>query len=255
MVKESKELKKICVIAVLAVGAVALAQPPGRGFARQDVFRGQFQAKVVTGEPYSGVGVTTLKRTLSDGNTINEANCVKVYRDSAGRTRREETRNSSTCSATPQTILISDPVAAVEYVINSENSTYRQFTIKTPPARTPPPAGSRPTNPNQVQTSLGMELIPGTSLSADGTQVVTTIPAGQFGNTQPITITSIRWYSPDLQIVIQSSRTDPRNGSSNYQLSSVLTAEPAESLFALPAGLTLQQGPSHGPNGRGRRAQ
>ncbi len=96
------------------------------------MFRGQFQAKVVTGEPYSGVGVTALQRTLSDGNAINESSCVKVYRDSAGRTRREETRNSSTCSASPQTILISDPVAGVQYVINEKDNSYRQFPIKTP---------------------------------------------------------------------------------------------------------------------------
>jgi hypothetical protein len=79
---------------------------------------------------------------------------------------------------------------------------------------------------------------------------VTTIPAGEFGNAAAITITSVRWYSPDLQIVIQSSRTDPRSGASTYQLSNISTAEPAETLFQLPSGLTLQQGPS----ARGRRA-
>ena len=255
MMKGSKELTKTFLIAVLGLSAIALAQPPGHGrnFAGQDVFRGQFQGKVVTNEPYSGVGVSALQRTLSDGNVINEASCVKVYRDSSGRTRREETRNSSTCSATPQTILISDPVAAVEYVINAQNNTYRQFNIKTPPARSTPPAGGRPANPNQVQTSLGMQPIAGTSLNAEGTKIVTTIPAGQFGNAQPVTITSVRWYSPDLQIVIQSSRTDPRNGVTTYQLSDVSTVEPAATLFTLPSGLTLQQGSSRGPNGRGRR--
>jgi hypothetical protein len=240
---------KFCFIALLGLSAVALAQRPSWNF--QGGFQGRFQAKVVTNEPYSGVGVTTSKRTLSDGNTINESNCVKVYRDSSGRTRREETRNSSTCSATPQTIFISDPVAGLQYVINAQNSTYRQFTIKTPAAGTTPPTGTRPANPNQVQTSLGTEAISDTSLSAQGTQTVTTIPAGQFGNAAPITITSIRWYSPDLQIVIQSSRTDPRNGgATTYQLSNISTAEPAETLFQLPSGLTLQQGPS----ARGRRA-
>jgi hypothetical protein len=243
-------------IAVLGLSAIAFAQPPGRGwnFAGQDVFRGQFQAKVVTGEPYSGIGVTTLQRTLSDGNAINESNCVKVYRDSSGRTRREETRNASTCSATPQTILISDPVAGVEYVINQKDNSYRQFPYKTPRTGAATPAGDRPVNPNQVETSLGTQPIAGTSLSAQGTQAVTTIPAGRFGNAQPITITSVRWYSPDLQVLIQSSRNDPRNGVSTYQLSNVSTSEPAGSLFILPAGLTLEQGPSHGPNGRGRRA-
>jgi hypothetical protein len=252
----SKELINRFFIAILGLSAIAFSQPPGHGrnFAGQDMFRGQFQAKVVTGEPYSGVGVTALQRTLSDGNAINESSCVKVYRDSAGRTRREETRNSSTCSATPQTILISDPVAGVEYVINQKDNSYRQFPLKTPRAGGVPPAGNRPANPNQVQTSLGTQPIAGTSLSAQGTQTVTTIPAGQFGNAQPITITSVRWYSPDLEVVTQSSRNDPRNGVSTYQLSNVSTAEPAASLFTLPAGLTLEQGPSHGPNGRDRRA-
>jgi hypothetical protein len=240
---------KSCLIVLLGLSAVAMAQRPGWDFHRG--FHGPFQGKVVANEPYSGVGVTTSKRTLSDGNTINEASCVKVYRDSSGRTRREETRKSATCSTTPSSIFISDPVAGVEYAIDAQNNTYRQFTIKTPPAGTTPPTRQHPTNPNEVQTSLGTMAIPGTSLSAQGTQTVTTIPAGKFGNTQAITDTSIRWYSPDLQIVIQSSRTDPRSGATTYQLSSISTAEPAESLFQLPSGLTLSQGPS----AKGRRAQ
>ena len=244
---------KLSFIALLGLSAVAvaLAQRPAWNF--QGGFHGLFQGKVVTNEPYSGVGVTTTKRTLSDGNTINESSCAMVYRDSFGRTRREETRHAAACSTTPQTIFISDPVAGVQYVINAQDKTYRQFTIKTPPAGAAPPAGARPANPSQVETALGTQAIAGTSLSAQGTQTVTTIPAGRFGNAQPITITSTRWFSADLQIVIQSSRTDPRSGATNYQLSNISTAEPAETLFQLPAGLTLQQGP-HGLNGRGRRA-
>jgi hypothetical protein len=244
---------KVCFIALLGLSAAALAQRPGWNF--EGGFRGLFQGKVVTNEPYSGVGVTTSKRTLSDGNTINESNCVKLYRDASGRTRSEETRNSSTCSATPRSIFISDPVAGVQYVINAQNSTYRQFTIKTPPAGTTPTVNARPANPNEVHASVGTETIPGTSLSAQGTQTVTTVPAGKFGNAAAITITAVRWYSPDLQIVIQSSRTDPRSGVSTYQLSNISTAEPAEALFQLPSGLTLQQGPSQPDSQwRGRRA-
>jgi hypothetical protein len=239
---------KLCFLTLLGLSAVALAQRPAGNF--QGGFRALHQGKVVLNEPYSGVGVTTSKRTLADGNTISESNCVKVYRDTFGRTRREETRNSSTCSATPQMILISDPVAGVEYVINEQNSTYRQFTIKAPPAGTTTTT-TRPTNPNEVTTTCASQPIAGTSLTAECTQTVTTIPAGKFGNTQAITITSTRLYSPDLQIVIASTRTDPRNGVTTYQLSNISTAEPVESLFQLPSGLTLQQGPS----ARGRRAQ
>jgi hypothetical protein len=235
---------KSCFLILLGVSAVALAQRPTWNFAGG--FRGLFAGKTVTGEPYSATGVTTRTQTLANGNAINRASCTKLYRDSAGRTRREETRNSGTCSATPASILISDPVAGVAYVINPQNSTYRQLTIKAPQAGTTPHARTRPANPNEVQTSLGAQVIAGTSLSAQGTQSVRTIPAGQFGNAQPITITEVRWYSPDLQIVTQSSRSDPREGTVTYQLSNVSTAEPDESLFQLPSGLTLQQGrPAH----------
>jgi hypothetical protein len=235
---------KSCLVALLGFSAIALAQGPERGwnFAGEGGLRGLLHAKPVTNAPYSGVGVTTSKRTLSDGNTISEVSCAKLHRDSAGRTRREQTPNSATCSATPETIFINDPVAGVDYVINTQNNTYRQLTIKAPRVGVAPPADAHPANPNQLQTSLGTQPIPGASFVAEGTQTVTTIPAGRFGNAQPITITSTRWYSPDLQIVIQSSRTDPRAGTFAYQLSNISTAEPAESLFQLPSGLTLQQG-------------
>jgi hypothetical protein len=227
-------------LALLGIGTVALAQRPGRVWGFNP--RGRMLHKVVTNEPYSGLGVTSSTQTLSNGTTINRAECVKLYRDSSGRTRREETHQSSTCGATPQSIAISDPVAGVEYFINPRSSTYRQVKFNPPSSGTTTTSGARPANPNSVQTSLGTEPIPGTSLMAQGTQTVTTIPAGQRGNSQAIPITSIRWYSPDLQIVVQSSRTDPRMGATTYQLSNVSTAEPAESLFQLPSGLTQQQG-------------
>jgi len=238
------------ILAGLSVVAVGLAQRPGWNFARG--FHGMGAAKVVTNEPYSATALTTHTQTLANGNAINQSSCAKVYRDSAGRTRREETRNSATCSATPTAIFITDPVAGVRYLINPQTSTYRQFTFKAPSAGSTATATAqeRPANPNRVQTSLGTQAIAGTSLSSEGTQTVVTVPAGRFGNAQPITMTSVRWYSPDLQVITQSSRTDPRNGTTAYQLTNISTAEPAESLFQLPTGLTLQQGPA----GRGRRA-
>jgi hypothetical protein len=242
--KENTNAMKSCFLLLLGASAALWAQRPGWNFEPH----GQFEGKVVTGEPYSGTGVSTRTQTLAGGNSINESNCTKVYRDTSGRTRREETHNAAACSATPDTIFIHDPVAGIAYVINSQNSTYRQFTIKTPAANAnaTPQAHTRPANPNVVETSLGAKAIAGSSLSAQGTQRVDTIPAGRFGNAQAITITSTRWYSPDLQIVTESTRTDPRSGTSSYALTISSQAEPAESLFQLPSGLTLEQGHARG---------
>src|ERR1700680_450142 len=244
------------VVGLLVLNMIAAAQGPGRsGFGGPGGFTGTPGSggpgfgfgggKVVTNAPYSGVGITTSTQTLSNGNVINRSNCTQIYRDSAGRTRQEETPNSSTCSATPQMIVIRDPVAGFQYVIDEQNNTYSQFAFKAPPSTATMPSPNRPSPPNagQVQTTnLGTQTIPGGGLSAQGTQTVRTIPAGEIGNAQPITITSIAWYSPDLQLVVQSSRDDPRAGKTTYQLSNVSTANPDQSLFQLPVGFAQKQG-------------
>jgi hypothetical protein len=197
--------------------------------------------QVVTNEPYSGTAVTTFTQTLANGNTITHSSCEKIYRDSSGRTRREETPNATTCSATPVSIMIVDPVAGVQYLIDPHDNTYRQLTFKAPPAgSTPPSRPNPPADSNVVTKDLGTKTISG--VTVQGTETDRTIPAGQIGNAQPIVITSTRWYSPDLQIVIQSTRTDPRAGNSSYLLSDVSRAEPAATLFQLPSGLTQKQG-------------
>ncbi len=47
--------------------------------------------KLVKGAPYSAEAVTEITQTLSDGNRIVNTTTAAVYRDSEGRTRREQT--------------------------------------------------------------------------------------------------------------------------------------------------------------------
>jgi hypothetical protein len=87
--------------------------------------------------------------------------------------------------------------------------------------------------------SLGEQTIEG--VRAQGTRVTRTIPAGRIGNERPIDIVSESWYSPDLQMVVQSKRSDPRVGETIYRLANVALAEPDATLFQVPAGVTVQQ--------------
>jgi hypothetical protein len=131
-----------------------------------------------------------------------------------------------------------------------KNSTYRQFTLRTP--STTPPAGTRPPragkeNSDQVSTQdLGSEAVANTNYTAEGTTMTRTIPAGKIGNSGAIVITSTRWFSKDLGFAVSSTRNDPQEGtfSSTYTFSA--SAAPA-TLFTLPTGLTLEQG--KGPGG------
>jgi len=46
--------------------------------------------RTVKNAPFSADIVTETTQTLQDGNHIKQATTVKVYRDSEGRTRREQ---------------------------------------------------------------------------------------------------------------------------------------------------------------------
>ena len=106
-----------------------------------------------------------------------------------------------------------------------------------------------PNDRNEVTTaSLGTQTING--VEAQGTRYTRTIPAGQIGNSKPITIVTERWYSPDLQMVVMSKRTDPMSGDSVTQFTDIQRGEPDPALFQVPSDYTVKEG---GPAIRIRR--
>jgi hypothetical protein len=89
--------------------------------------------KVVTGAPYSAQAVTESVQTLAGGNRIVRRSTASVYRDSEGRTRREQTINVVGAYAAlgepPQTVFINDPVARVNYILESRSRTARKIDL------------------------------------------------------------------------------------------------------------------------------
>ena len=83
-----------------------------------------------------------------------------------------------------------------------------------------------------VNTDLGVRDFDG--VKAEGKQTTWTIPAGEIGNAKPIVITSERWYSPELQLTVQSRYHDPRTGETIYRLQAIRRGEPAPDLFRVP---------------------
>src|SRR5271157_2196406 len=94
---------------VLAVAASAQNPGPGRGRGRfgpppPDVaapggarFLGAeagMPGRVVKNAPYSADVVTETSQTLTDGNHIRQSSTAKIYRDTQGRTRREQSLNA-----------------------------------------------------------------------------------------------------------------------------------------------------------------
>jgi hypothetical protein len=94
-----------------------------------------------------------------------------------------------------------------------------------------------------VKTDLGTQTIEG--ISAQGTRITRTIPAGQIGNVQPIVITTENWYSPGLKVLVMSKSNDPRMGETIYKLTNIQRSEPPPSLFQAPDGYTVKDQSPH----------
>jgi hypothetical protein len=89
---------------------------------------------------------------------------------------------------------------------------------------------------------LGTKDIEG--VRAEGKLRSYTIPAGEVGNKNPITVSTETWTSPDLQLTVYSKHSDPRVGDTIYRLTNLKRAEPSLSLFTAPDGYTIKETPS-----------
>lgn len=95
---------------------------------------------------------------------------------------------------------------------------------------------------NATTKELGTKDFDG--VRAEGKIRSYTIPAGEVGNKNPITVTTETWTSPELQITVYSKHSDPRAGDTIYRLSGVKRAEPPLSLFSIPDGYTVKEAPA-----------
>lgn len=115
-------------------GAVPAPPPPVEIRGDNVIFMAtemSFAGKLVKGAPYSAQAVTESVQNLADGNRIVHKNTAHVYRDSEGRTRRDQTLGHigpyATSGDVPQTVFINDPVAAVHYILDPASKTARKL--------------------------------------------------------------------------------------------------------------------------------
>jgi hypothetical protein len=185
---------------------------------------------------------------LRDGNRIEQRSIVTIARDSTGRTRREQSLppiGPVVLDPGVRMITISDPRQRILYLIDPQRRTVFRSTIPSGPPR--PPGEGRgggkalPPPPQISSEALGNKQILG--LRAEGTRQTMTIPAGVFGNVGPIQVVTERWHSPELKIVLESRRSDPRLGDVTYRVTSLLRGEPDATLFAIPSDYTTVERP------------
>ena len=216
-------------------------------------FEGMHGGKVVTGVPFSAVAVSETNQTLADGNHIARKVETHVFRDGQGRFRKEVTFSAigplATSGQPKSFVFINDPVAGTRFILHPDAKTAEKMEMPFGKMKDAMKGKMEYRHQQALaegslkKEDLGTQTIAG--VSAQGTRVTHTIPAGQIGNEKAITIVSEHWYSNDLQIMVMSKRSDPRFGETSYTLKNIQRQEPAASLFAVPADYTVTIG-GHG---------
>jgi len=168
----------------------------------------------------------------------------------------------------PLLIQIVDPVAGVQYTLDTTNKIAHRIVVQAEPggnlptarqsqlgtlsagpipSRLPAPPehavntavavarqrGARP----QTAEKLGTEIIEG--VLAEGERHTTTIPADEEGNDHPFKITSETWTSPELKLMVLNKNSDPRSGETILKMSNISRAEPDGSLFQVPPDYSI----------------
>ena len=256
----------ITTVALIAPAA-AYAQGGGRGTAVFHVGTTEIlnvepmeNVPAIAGAPFSADATTEFSQMLSDGNRIERRFSTSLARDGKGRTRSEQDvamlgplvvlekgMNWKTSPAAapspsepPRFTVINDPVDNVTYTLDERSKEARRSPTKSATAQfievqklNDKLINVRGGGNAVVVESLGTRQIEG--VSAEGTRMTTTIPAGQIGNLNPINVVTERWIAKDLQMAILMTRRDPRSGETVYRLTNIVRAEPAPDLFTVPS--------------------
>jgi hypothetical protein len=226
-----------------------------------------------TGRPFSAIATTQTTQTLADGIHLSQTTTMAQYRDAEGRVRTEISEAGASNSQPVKRITIRDPVAGATYTLDPLTKTARKQA--TTPAAGASPAGrgggrrgggdSTPgsnsdaiarmqqmvsdlqtltaamrearNNPNHLEEDLGTKTVNGVPVR--GTRITTVVPVGAIGNDKEFRSVTERWFSPDLNLLIKSVSTDPRFGTTTYELTNINRQSPEASLFQVPADYSI----------------
>ena len=226
----------------------------------------------IAGSPFTAEATTEFSQMLPDGNRIERRFSTSLARDGKGRTRSEQdvamlgplvvlqkgmnwpTHTFSTTPGQqepepPRFTVITDPVDGVTYTLDERMKEARRspakiavqsvvevngsIEVKKLADRVEMVARQGAASNALIVEPLGTRQIEG--VSAEGTRMTTTIPAGQIGNLNPINMVTERWFSKELQMAVLITRRDPRSGDTVYRLTNIVRSEPPPDLFTVPS--------------------
>jgi hypothetical protein len=230
------------------------------------------------GRPFSATATTQTTQTLIDGTHVNQTITMRQYRDTDGRVRMEPREPGALDAEPAKSITIYDPMAGViDHLDPAKKTVTKQVTIPADASIASAGGGRRggrgdgasgsasdalarvqqiltvreamaammraaKNNPNHIVEDLGTATVNG--VPARGTRITTVVPVGAIGNDREFRSVTERWFSPDLNLLIKSVSTDPRFGTTTYELTNISRQSPDASLFQVPADYNIVSEPA-----------
>jgi hypothetical protein len=167
---------------------------------------------------------------------------MRIYRDSAGRTR-EDASIPRDPTATPF-VNILDPIAGVHYSLDTEKKIARRLLYPQPwtPAANPPESGAISfgfgkgiCNSQTTSESLGTQIIEG--MVAYGKRI-TSVPLGTKSGCGANKAVNESWYSPELRIILLEKTSNSLVDGAT-RLEHITRDEPDARLFQVPSDYTI----------------
>ena len=232
---------------------------PGAGEPMSGMFEiggliGGFGGKVVTGKPVLAK-ITITHTEMLPGNMISNTSTGTYARGADGSTYRDVKFTGigpwAVSGKVKEFAYIRNVTTGMEYIVNVTDGTYEAYPLRDRSGslgpKNGPPSGSDASAETVTDNPTGTYKDPatGTVYPADDKLVTRTIAVGAIGNTNALVITSERWTSTALEVVLENTHTDPRFGTTTYQLSNI-GQSPSNSLFTPNPSFTQVQGHGFG---------
>jgi hypothetical protein len=199
----------------------------------------------VANAPFTAKVVVTWNQPLVGGGKISRKYYTLVARDSQGRVRREIREfvpADSNDEPNLRSFTILDPVSGTRTVCTtaSMNCATSSFHPRIPLTADAGAAASSTTG-NVTRENLGQQTI--NDLPVVGTRETVANASGSHSR-HAVTRTEI-WHSPDLQMDLSVTRSNPQIGQVTLKVTDLVRGEPDSSWFAVPPGYEVNAARSH----------
>jgi hypothetical protein len=191
----------------------------------------QADGALVTDRPFSAMQTVTLRRVLPDGDEFTRQTVTKLYRDSAGRMRRDTLNDDGE----PDHSFITELDGSMIFLdhanqLVSMRGGGRQAAARDDIAEGPADAPIAGRKAGPIVEALGERDIEG--VAATGLMMRRQVgPEGES-----VEVTDESWYSKEWKISLYRKHSDPRIGETVSELSELDRREPDRALFAGPVG-------------------